>query len=369
MVRKLSILALLVCLLAGLLSPGLVLAQGDIAVSASSAKVEFPLKLNFSISAQSASSITDIRLRYKVDQASFADVTSEILLEFNPATRVEARWTWDMRKSGGMPPGTVVTYWWTVKNARGSRVETRPVSLSFDDTRYTWRQITEGKVTILWYEGADTFARELMRVAQATLVQLARDTGARLEKPVEIYIYASSRDLQGAMIFPQEWTGGVTFTRFGTISIGISPSQLAWGSRAMAHELTHLVTNQVTFNAYGDTPVWLDEGLAMNFEGPIEVPFANALAKAIAEQKLFSVRSLASPFSAFADEAILGYAESHSIVAFLIKEYGQAKMLDLLNAFRQGASYDGALMKVYGFDMDGLNALWRQRIMPGVKVG
>jgi hypothetical protein len=171
------------------------------------------------------------------------------------------------------------------------------------------------------------------------------------------------------MIFPQEWTGGVTFTRFGTISIGISPSQLAWGSRAMAHELTHLVTNQVTFNAYGDTPVWLDEGLAMNFEGPIEVPFANALAKAIAEQRLFSVRTLASPFSAFADEAILGYAESHSIVAFLIKEYGQAKMLDLLNAFRQGASYDGALMKVYGFDMDGLNALWRQRIMPGVKVG
>jgi len=144
MVRKLSILALLVCLLAGLLSPGLVLAQGDIAVSASSAKVEFPLKLNFSISAQSASSITDIRLRYKVDQASFADVTSEILLEFNPATRVEARWTWDMRKSGGMPPGTAVTYWWTVKDARGSTVETSPVSLSFDDTRYTWRQITEG---------------------------------------------------------------------------------------------------------------------------------------------------------------------------------------------------------------------------------
>lgn len=369
MVKKVGLLALLLCLLVVLVSPGLVAAQTDITILGGSAKVGFPLRLDFSISVQSPATITDIRLHYKVDQISFADVTAEIPLEFNPANRVEATWTLDTRKSGGMPPGTAVTYWWTVKNGRGSSIETKPVSLNFDDNRYSWRKTTEGKVTILWYEGNDSFARELMRAAQTTLGLLARDTGAQLEKPVRIYIYASARDLQGAMIFPREWTGGVTFTRFGTISIGISTSELAWGSRAMAHELTHLVTNQVTLNAYGDTPVWLDEGLAMNFEGPIEAPFANALARAIAENRLFSVRSLASPFSANVEEAILGYAESHSIVAFLIRDYGQAKMLELLNTFRQGATYDGALIKVYGFDMDGLNTLWRQRIMPGVKTG
>ena len=367
MVKKVGLLALLICLLVALVIPGLASAQGDITILGSSARVGFPLRLDFSINAQSPATIIDIRLHYKVDQLGFADVTAEIPLEFNPATRVETGWTLDTRKVGGMPPGTAVIYWWTVRDARGSAVETSPVSLSFDDTRYNWRQITEGKVTILWYEGNETFTRELMRAAQTTLGFLARDTGAQLEKPVRIYIYASARDLQGAMIFPREWTGGVTFTRFGTISIGIPTNQLAWGSRAMAHELTHLVTHQVTLNAYGDTPVWLDEGLAMNFEGPIEAPFANTLAQAIAANRLFSVRSLASPFSAIAEEAILGYAESHSIVAFLINEYGQPKMLELLNTFRQGASYDGALMKVYGFDMDGLNVLWRQWLMPGVK--
>ena len=204
-----------------------------------------------------------------------------------------------------------------------------------------------------------------MRVAQDTLRELAGQTGAQLEKPVEIYIYASSGDLQGAMIFPQEWTGGVTFTRYGTISIGISQSNLVWGSRAMAHELTHLVTYQMIFNAYGDIPVWLSEGLAMYFEGDEQAQFASALSRAVATNSLFSVRSLASPFSAFADQAILGYAESRSIVEFLIEEYGQAKMLDLLNTFHDGASYDGALMKVYGFDMDGLNVLWRKGIGAG----
>ncbi|GAI55589.1 unnamed protein product, partial [marine sediment metagenome] len=34
------------------------------------------------------------------------------------------------------------------------------------------------------------------------------------------------------------------------------------------------------------------------------------------------------------------------------------KMLELLNTFGEGSSYDGALDKVYGFDMDGLDALW-----------
>jgi len=255
-----------------------------------------------------------------------------------------------------------VEYWWVVRDMKGSRLETKPVRIKFDDTRYSWRKLTEGKVTILWYQGDEAFARELMKVAQTVLVQLSQETGAALEKPVEIYIYASSRDLQGAMIFPQEWTGGATFNRHGTISIGIAPNQLGWGSRAMAHELTHLVIHQETFNPYNDLPVWLNEGLAMYFEGDLQTPFANALARAIATNTLLTVRSLSSPFSAFADEATLAYAESHSMVELLITKYGQSKMLDLLNTFRAGSGYDAALTKVYGFDMDGLNSLWRQTI-------
>jgi hypothetical protein len=34
-------------------------------------------------------------------------------------------------------------------------------------------------------------------------------------------------------------------------------------------------------------------------------------------------------------------------------------MYELLSIFKQGSSYDKALMRVYGFDMDGLDSLWR----------
>ncbi len=358
MIKKACVLALVTYLFLAILSPGVVQAQSELTILDSSAQVEFPSKLSFSLSAENDVNITDIRLHYTVDQVSLAQVTSEVYIEFVPAITVDAEWIWDMRKTGGLPPGSGVDYWWTVEDANGDRVETAPVRVRFDDTRYSWHSLTEGKVTIFWYEHNKSFAQELVAAAHQTQARLAEDTGAYLEKPVKIYIYTDAQDLQGAMIYPQEWTGGAAFTRHGIIAIGIAPDNLNWGEKAIAHELTHLVIHQMTLNPYGDLPTWLDEGLAMYAEGALEPVFAAYLNRAIAENSLISVHSLSSPFSAYAEESHLSYAQSYSLVEFLISNYGRGKMLELLNTFRQGSSYDGALGKVYGFDMDGLDALW-----------
>ena len=358
MIKKAGILVLIISLSLCILSPVLVRAQSTLRVLDSSAELGFPLTLNFSISTESGVDITDIRLHYSVECESFAHVTSEVYIQFVPDTRVDAQWTWDMRRIGGLPPGTTVEYWWTVKDAGGDRVETAPEEIQFDDDRYAWQALTEGQVTIYWYEGGQSFISELMTTAQQALSRLYEDTGAYLKKPVKMYIYANTRDLQGAMIFPTEWTGGVAFSRFGTIAIGIEPANLTWGKRAIAHELTHLVVHQMTLNPYIDLPTWLDEGLAMHTEGPLSSGFVTYLNKAIDENSLITVRSLSSPFSAHAEESYLSYAQSYSIVEFLITSYGQDKMLELLTVFSEGNSYDGALEKVYGFNMDGLDALW-----------
>ena len=362
MIKKASILALVICLFLSILSPILVQAQSGLTILDSSAQAEFPSRLSFNLAAQSDVNITDIRLGYTVDRVSFAQVTSEVYIEFAPATTVDVEWTWDMRKTGGLPPGSGVNYWWTVENANGDKVETAPVQVQFDDNRYSWRSLTEGKVTMYWYEGDESFIQELMTTAQQALARLAEDTGAYLEEPVRLYIYANAQDLRGAMIYPQEWTGGVAFTRYGTIAIGIASDNLYWGKRAIAHELTHLVIHQMTLNPYGDLPTWLDEGLAMHTEGALGPQFTTYLNKAIAEKRLISVRSLSSPFSAYAGQSILSYAQSYSLVDFLISNYGQVKMLELLNTFKQGNTYDDALDKVYGFDMDGLDTLWQDYV-------
>ncbi len=362
MIKKGSLLALVICLLLTLLSPGLVQAQGKLEVLDSSAQAEFPTRLSFSLSARSDVNITDIRLRYTLNRVSFAEITSEAYIDFAPSTTVDVNWTLEMVRISGLPPGSGVEYWWIVTDASGDTVKTPPVQVQFSDNRFSWRSLNKGKVTIYWYEGNESFAQELMAAASQALDRLAADTGASLEKPANLYIYASTQDLAGALIFPQEWTGGVAFTRFSIISIGIAPSNLTWGKKAIAHELAHLVVSQMTLNPYLGLPTWLDEGLAMYAEGILEPAYSSQLSRAIAEDKLISVRSLSSPFSAYAEEATLSYAESYSLVEFLIQKYGQAKMLELLNTFRQGSSYDGALEKVYGFDMEGLDAQWRDNV-------
>jgi hypothetical protein len=202
-----------------------------------------------------------------------------------------------------------------------------------------------------------------MTAAQEALARLAEDIGAHLIKPVSLYIYATAQELRGAMIFPQEWTGGVAYTRHGVIAIGIAPNNLRWGKRATVHELAHLVTQQMTFNPYNSLPNWLNEGLSMYAEGELEARYIHYLEQGMAENSLISVRSLSSPFSAFAGQTYLAYAQSYSLVEFLITSYGQGKIYELLSIFKQGSSYDGALMKVYGFDMDGLDILWRDWVV------
>jgi len=355
-----------------LLIPSLVAAGDDIAVIASDVYVDFPNQVAFTLEAESYVDIVDVRLYYQVDKMNYAEVVSEGWADFTPASMVEANWVWDMRNAG-LPPGAEVTYWWMIEDADGNRFETSPEIMHFDDDRYLWQSLTStvpqgSEVSLFWYEGSDYFARELMDTCEEGLARLAQDIGTSPERPINIYIYASTGDLQGAMIFPQEWTGGVAFTAFSTIAIGIPPGELDWGKGALLHELTHLVVHQVTFSPYGRLPLWLDEGLAMYNEGELDPDLRSYLERAILEDELISVRSLCSPFSAYPEKAYLSYAQSYSLVEYLLDNYGQDKMLDLLALLKQGSTYDEALTEVYGFDMDGLDARWRATL-PAQKAG
>jgi len=328
--------------------------------------VDFPIQAVFTIEAESDVDIVDARIHYQVDRMNYAEVVSEGWADFAPANRIEASWAWDMADAG-LPPGAEVTYWWMIEDGDGNTVETSPEIMHFDDDRFTWRSLTGGageggSITLYWYSGSDAFAQELMDTCEDGLASLTQDIGTYPEKPIKIYVYQSTNDLRGAMVFSQEWTGGVAFIDFGIIAIGISPSQLGWGKRALVHELAHLVVHQATYGPYGQLPLWLDEGLSTYSEGELDSDLQTSLNKAISEGTLISVRTLCSPFSAYTDKARLSYAESYSLVEYLLDNHGQDKMLDLLTTLKQGSTYDEALTEVYGFDIEGLDAGWRSTL-------
>ena len=360
MIRRLGLLVVIAAVfLFGTVAPSAVAAAEGIEITRSLYSGLFPTTLSFNLSARSDAEIIDARLHYQVHRQSFVEVENEAFVPITPAKEIDISYSLDLRRAGGLPPGTTVDYWWTLKDSAGSVTTSEISTLKFTDSRYQWQTLQQGMVSLFWYTGSSTFADELMATAQGALIKLEQDTGASLTEPVEIYIYDSAQALQGSMVFPQEWTGGVAFTDFNTIAIGIEPSNINWGKRAIVHELTHLVTGQMTDNPYGGIPTWLNEGLSMYAEGPADAIYLVFLNQAIDQKSLISINSLSSPFSAFADISSLSYAESRHIVSYLIEKYGQDKMLRLLDTFAGGATTDEALSAVYGFDMDGLNTEWQ----------
>ncbi|MHC1578575.1 MAG: peptidase MA family metallohydrolase, partial [Dehalococcoidia bacterium] len=215
-------IALITLALLWFLSPSLVAAQSGITVLASDVEVNFPDEAVFTVEAESDVDIVDVRLHYQVDRMNYAEVVSEGWADFTPASKIEASWVWDMG-NGSLPPGAEVAYWWTVEDDDGNRVETPPQIMHFDDSRYAWHSLTStgfesGAMTLFWYSGDDPFARELMHACEEGLAWLTQDIGTYPERPIKVYIYASSNDLKGAMVFSQEWTGGVAFIDFSIIA-------------------------------------------------------------------------------------------------------------------------------------------------------
>ena len=352
-----------------LLTPARAAAAGDIKLLKSATEIEFPNLLTFNVSAEGPAQITRIRLRYEVDKITYAPSFAEAWPDIQPGKNVSASWSWDMRM-GSLPPGAKITYWWVIEDNAGNRLITPKETLSFDDTRYKWQQVGDDKISIFWYQGNRSFADELLKAAQDAATQLGKDTGVYIERPVSLYIYANYRDLRGSIVAPEEWTGGVAYAGYNIISIGISPNNLDWGKKAVAHELGHLITHQVTVSPYGSTlPPWLDEGLAMHAEGEQTDSDRGALVKAIADGRLATLQSLSSPFPADAQEAFYAYAQSQSVVEYIINTFGKDKLNHLLVLLNDGNTMDDALLKTYNFDLNGLDEAWIESmtVQPEIK--
>ena len=124
----------------------------------------------------------------------------------------------------------------------------------------------------------------------------------------------------------------------------------------------HLLVQEVSFNCFWDMPTWLNEGLASYSEGPLAGFLAEELDLAIRSRGLISVRSLSSNFPADRTHALRSYAQSNSIVTYLIEEHGWQKMRELLALFGEGSTADDALRRVYGLDTEELDGLWKEYV-------
>ena len=357
---RLSVFILLLLLLDSLVTPAH--AQSNIQVVSNAASLTFPESILFQAEFQAGANITSVVLEYGVDQLTCGTVDSKAFPEITPAENVKVQWTWEMRQSGSLPPGTTVWWHWLVIDSSGAQLTSPKKTILWIDSIHTWQGITGGNINLHYYDGNASFGQQLHTAAAQALVRLSQDVGVSTDSPVDIYIYANSNDLQDSILFAPSWVGGQAFPQNDIVIIGISPDQLDWGKGTEAHELTHVLVGHLTFSCLGFVPTWLNEGLAMYGEGGVQTADQAQFDQAVAADQLPSLRSLTGGFSEESSRATLSYTEAYSVVNFLIKTYGRVKMTALLLDLRDGQTTEAALQSVYGLDLDGLEAAWRLAI-------
>jgi hypothetical protein len=291
------------------------------------------------------------------------DVVIAVPEDFAPEDSVKVQWVWNISELGNLPPGMKIWWDWRLVDADGK--ETRSVKkwITWIDSIHPWTSVTSGNIVLYWYKGTEAYAQDLMKSAENARTILIQDVGAWPDADINLYIYDSNQAMKDALVGEPDWIGGMTFwENQRTIVIGIGAGEEAWGKATIAHELAHAAVNSIMGGCFGSIPLWLNEGIAVYTEGPPDPQYTKLMEHAVYYDELFSLRSISEQYQEVNGDPSLTYAESLSVVQFLVAQYGHEKIFRVLQALGAGYTYDSALQSALGLDMDGLEDAWRKSI-------
>ena len=341
-------------------------ADDDVVVLSDEVTSQFPEGINFNLSVETASPVDDIRVFYK---SKGADNISYGRLEFDEGPAIQGAFFLDtsVGTEGGtnfIPPGTVFRYHYQVFTEDGESFKTEQKEFVYTDSRFEWTTITEGPITVYYYGPTETRAQLILDASLEATANMSRVLGLEQVEPINIVTYNNYRHMQPAMpprpqtIREGLITQGQAFTDIRVLLVlGTDPTIEGIAS----HEVTHVLVDDAAGRAYSILPTWLNEGLAEFGNVAPNESYDNALLYGIYTRRVkplaYLTRFLGEP-----DDVVIAYGQSRSVISYLISTYGEERMAQFMAQLDHTFSVDEAMIQVYGFDQDGLDAEWRSRM-------
>ena len=161
------------------------------------------------------------------------------------------------------------------------------------------------------------------------------------------------------------WTNGVYDGKIRLPVGGVAPNR-ALLARILYHEYTHVIVHELSDNR---TPTWLNEGLAVYFEGLASGNLqgsheasARSLAR-LSPDTLIPLASLHGSFLEFSSEqAAIAYAESFSATRYLINRYGLPRIKELLQQLAANRPFDRTFESTFFLPYPEFQRLWQDTL-------
>lgn len=260
---------------------------------------------------------------------------------------------------------TRVEYWYRVKTG-GQNIDSPHFSFDYSDNRFPWENLKDDQFEVFWYTGDLDFGQSILNTARLALDSAQNIIPANLPKPLKIYVYSDSTDLQDALqLAGQTWVAGHASPDLGVVllSISVGPDQRIEMERQLPHELTHILQYQLLGDKYNRLPIWLAEGSASIAELYPNPDYQRVIDRSAAEGVLLPMRLLCNSFPQEASGAFLAYAQSTSFSRFFLQSYGTSKLNDLMLKYADGFDCAQGMSAAVGLSLDQVETRWQQEYL------
>lgn len=320
---------------------------------------EFPTSLTFETTAVStAGDIVRADLIYSTQRNLASDVRVTAVAEILPGSPTTMRYVLD--GAGTAVPATPYLFKWRITDSAGNVAESPEQLVRFHDTRFDWDVVENEQVSVWTHDRGASFGEDVFDVANEAIARQRALFGEALSFPIFIIIYNDFEEFDEWQSVRREWVGGQAFSDLG-ITAQIVESNFftgAWLRDVVPHEISHLYFYQVSDNGSAPTPNWLNEGVAQYNEFNSSDGAVGRTRSAARAGDLLLLTKLESGFGGSDERIRLAYDTSVSAIVYLVEQYGEAGMANLLRAYKAGFVTDEAFPQALGVGYDQFQRDW-----------
>ena len=363
---KISLIVLLITMLIGAQTSIVNSDMGSgMEVLASKHTILYPAEIEFKLQAQANYDIQEIRLIYQIQGT---DVTLYGYPRFKRGRKIVASFTVSTNGSSFIPVGVDIQYMYRIVDSDGNIFETDKFEFQYLDPKYRWQQSNTEYITVFSHDLPEAQIEKITQTAIKKIDFIKGSVlGLKTPKSIRAVVVNNRREAQKAFPFPSGAAekahafGGFAFPEYGLfIMQGLNTD-------TMIHESIHLLISQALMSPGIHIPAWLNEGLAMYFEKNT-MSKKRRISNAQKTGSLLNLNSMTAMPGRLEDISLF-YAQSWSLVRYIMDEYGHIRMQEFLKDLDSGRNTVDSLKIVYGITPKELENDWRNNFFGEAPAG
>jgi len=320
--------------------------------------VLYPDEVVFTLEAEADAQITAVTFYYRF---AGRNTTLYGYPTFVPGNRITAKYRLKTGGSSYIPTGAVIHYHFLIEDAEGNTLKGEEWALEYTDPQFEWERLREGDLLVLWHDRPAERVGVIVEDVNERLSAVKSLLGIENASAMKAVVLNNSREAEHG--FPTVSAASKQGHIYGGFAFGDFDIVVLVGLTAdrMVHEATHLLLDETVGSPLARLPAWLNEGLAMYFETDTRGRETN-VADAALHDSLMGLRSMNS-VPGKPDDVRLFYAQSWSLVRYLVDRLGPEHIPSLLAAINSGSPIDEAVQQVYDESLEDLEEQWKAEVV------